>query len=221
VRITRLPALIGRLIRPRTPDRPFFSQLRREFDSSSPAPLIPKESPGRAAAVVSSGRHHANVGCHWCHSRTCWRLGAAPPGETCLDRVPFWCHCGWCIVDDEQTTHRHDDRSRLGRWRLQVAVDPDPVSGGTRRLSRTVHGTRSEQGRAPAHGRGRGRRPLWSGRVTLGTADQFLAAATLGRPPESRLLSVTERHLKPPSAMSRFWKSFHPAEDYAISSMRA
>jgi hypothetical protein len=31
-----------------------------------------------------------------------------------------------------------------GRWRLQVAVDPDPVSGERRRLSRTVHGTRSE-----------------------------------------------------------------------------
>jgi hypothetical protein len=31
-----------------------------------------------------------------------------------------------------------------GRWRLQVAVDPDPVSGERRRLSRTIRGTGSE-----------------------------------------------------------------------------
>jgi hypothetical protein len=31
-----------------------------------------------------------------------------------------------------------------GRWRLQVAVDPDPVSGERRRLSRIIRGTGSE-----------------------------------------------------------------------------
>jgi hypothetical protein len=40
------------------------------------------------------------------------------------------------------------DRSS-GRWRLQVAVDPDPVSGERRRLSRTIGGTGSEVKDAP------------------------------------------------------------------------
>ena len=64
-----------------------------------------------------------------------------------------------------------------GRWRLQVAVDPDPVSGERRRLSRTVHGTRAEakdalQRMVVDAGGGL----YGGGRVTLGDLlDQFLA----------------------------------------------
>ena len=66
-----------------------------------------------------------------------------------------------------------------------MAVDPDPVSGERRRLSRTVHGTRSEAKDAlqrmvvdtggGLYGNG--------GRYRVGDLlDQFLASATLQGP---------------------------------------
>jgi len=76
-------------------------------------------------------------------------------------RVPFGCHWRWCIVDDEQPRIGTMTDRGGGRWRLQVAVDPDPVSGERRRLSRTVQARDRRQGRPPAYGRRRGRRPLW------------------------------------------------------------
>jgi integrase len=89
-----------------------------------------------------------------------------------------------------------------------VAVDPDPVSGERRRLSRTVHGTRSEakdalQRMVVDAGGGL----YGGGRVTLGDLlDQFLASATLGPTTRADWLSVTERHLKPALGEMPLWK---------------
>ncbi len=89
-----------------------------------------------------------------------------------------------------------------------MAVDPDPVSGERRRLSRTVHGTRSEakdalQRMVVDAGGGL----YGGGRVTLGDLlDQFLASATLGPTTRADWLSVTERHLKPALGEMPLWK---------------
>ena len=89
-----------------------------------------------------------------------------------------------------------------------MAVDPDPVSGDRRRLSRTVQGTRSEakdalQRMVVDAGCGL----YGGGRVTLGDLlDQFLASATLGPTTRADWVSVTERHLKPALGEMPLWK---------------
>ena len=109
------------------------------------------------------------------------------------------------------------------RWRLQVAVDPDPVSGERRRLSRTVHGTRSEAKDAlqrmvvDADGGLYG-----GGRVTLGDLlDQFLASATLGPTTRADWVSVTERHLKPALGEMPLWKLTSRDCDQLYARMKA
>jgi hypothetical protein len=68
-----------------------------------------------------------------------------------------------------------------GRWRLQVAVDPDLVSSERRRLSRTVEGTRSEVKEALQRMVDQAGAGLYGGgRVTVGDLlEQFLESATL------------------------------------------
>ena len=109
------------------------------------------------------------------------------------------------------------------RWRLQVAVDPDPVSGERRRLSRTVHGTRSEakdalQRMVVDAGGGL----YGGGRVTLGDLlDQFLASATLGPTTRADWVSVTERHLKPALGEMPLWKLTSRDCDQLYARMKA
>lgn len=69
-----------------------------------------------------------------------------------------------------------------GRWRLQVAVDPDLVTGERRRLSRTIRGTRSEAKQALQRMVVEAGAGLYGGgRVTVGDLlDQFMVCATLG-----------------------------------------
>jgi len=110
-----------------------------------------------------------------------------------------------------------------GRWRLQAAVDPDPVSGERRRLSRTVHGTRSEakdalQRMVVDAGGGL----YGGGRATLGDLlDQFLASATLGPTTGADWLSVTERHLKPALGGMPLWKLTSRDCDQLYARMKA
>ena len=112
------------------------------------------------------------------------------------------------IVDDDQTTHRNDDRLWPGRWRLQVAVDPDLVTGERRRLSRTVHGTRSEAKEALQRMVVEAGAGLYGGgRVTVGDLlDQFMASATLGPATREDWQSLVTRHLKPALGSIPLWK---------------
>ena len=104
-----------------------------------------------------------------------------------------------------------------------MAVDPDPVSGERRRLSRTVHGTRSEakdalQRMVVDAGGGL----YGGGRVTLGDLlDQFLASATLGPTTRADWLSVTERHLKPALGEMPLWKLTSRDCDQLYARMKA
>jgi hypothetical protein len=138
-------------------------------------------------------------------------------------RVPFGCHWRWCIVDDEQPRIGTMTDRGGGRWRLQVAVDPDPVSGERRRLSRTVQGTRSEakdvlQRMVVDAGGGL----YGGGRVTLGDLlDQFLASATLGPTTRADWVSVTERHLKPVLGEMPLWKLTSRDCDQLYARMKA
>jgi hypothetical protein len=97
---------------------------------------------------------------------------------------------------------------RQGRWRLQVAVDPGLVTGERRRLSRMIHGTKSEaedwlQRMVVDAGAG-----LYGGGcVTLGDLlGQFLASATLGPSTRADWVSVTEGHLKPALGETPLWE---------------
>ncbi len=104
-----------------------------------------------------------------------------------------------------------------------MAVDPDPVSGERRRLSRTVHGTRSEakdalQRMVVDAGGGL----YGGGRVTLGDLlDQFLASATLGPTTRADWVSVTERHLKPALGETPLWKLTSRDRDQLYARMKA
>jgi len=104
-----------------------------------------------------------------------------------------------------------------------VAVDPDPVSGERRRLSRTIHGTRSEakdalQRMVVDAGAGL----YGGGRVTLGDLlDQFLASATLGPTTRADWVSVTERHLKPALGEMPLWKLTSRDCDQLYARMKA
>ena len=104
-----------------------------------------------------------------------------------------------------------------------MAVDPDPVSGERRRLSRTVHGTRSEakdalQRMVVDAGGGL----YGGGRVTLGDLlDQFLASATLGPTTRADWVSVTERHLKPALGDMPLWKLTSRDCDQLYARMKA
>ncbi len=95
-----------------------------------------------------------------------------------------------------------------GRWRLQVAVDPDLVSGERRRLSRTVEGTRSEAKEALQRMVVQAGAGLYGGgRVTVGDLlEQFLDSATLAPTTYHDWLSVTTRHLKPALGDLPLWK---------------
>ena len=104
-----------------------------------------------------------------------------------------------------------------------MAVDPDPVFGERRRLSRTVHGTRSEakddlQRMVVDAGGGL----YGGGRVTLGDLlDQFLASATLGPTTRADWVSVTERHLKPALGEMPLWKLTSRDCDQLYARMKA
>ncbi len=104
-----------------------------------------------------------------------------------------------------------------------MAVDPDPVSGERRRLSRTVRGTRSEakdalQRMVVDAGGGL----YGGGRVTLGDLpDQFLASATLGPTTRADWVSVTERHLKPALGDMPLWKLTSRDCDQLYARMKA
>jgi len=86
-----------------------------------------------------------------------------------------------------------------GVWRLQVATDPDPLTGKRRRLSRAVRGTRSdavgalqrlvvESGAGLQGGQG----------ATVGDLlDQFMATATLSPSTRQDWESLIGRHLNP------------------------
>ncbi len=95
-----------------------------------------------------------------------------------------------------------------GRWRLQVAVDPDLVTGERRRLSRTVHGTRSEAKEALQRMVVEAGAGLYGGgRVTLADLlDQFLASAALGPATWEDWNSLVTRHLKPALGSMPLWK---------------
>jgi integrase len=95
-----------------------------------------------------------------------------------------------------------------GRWRLQVAVDPDLVTGERRRLSRTVRGTRSEAKEALQRMVVEAGAGLYGGgRVTVGDLlDQFIASATLGPSTREDWQCVIDRHLKPALASIPLWK---------------
>ncbi len=104
-----------------------------------------------------------------------------------------------------------------------MAVDPDPVSGERRRLSRTVHGTRSEakdalQRMVVDAGGGL----YGGGRVTVGDLlDQLLASATLGPTTRTDWVSVTERHLKPALGEMPLWKLTSRDCDQLYARMKA
>jgi integrase len=110
-----------------------------------------------------------------------------------------------------------------GRWRLQVAVDPDLVTGERRRLSRTIRGTRFEAKNALQRMVVDAGAGLYGGgRVTLGDLlDQFLASATLGATTRADWLSVTERHLKPALGEMPLWKLTSRDCDQLYARMKA
>src|SRR5579864_2888694 len=95
-----------------------------------------------------------------------------------------------------------------GRWKLQVAADPDPLTGERRRLSRTVEGTRSEAKEALQRMVVEAGAGLYGGgRVTVGDLlEQFLESATLAPTTYHDWLSVTTRHLKPALGDLPLWK---------------
>jgi len=95
-----------------------------------------------------------------------------------------------------------------GRWRLQVAVDPDLVTGERRRLSRTVRGTRSEAKEALQRIVVEAGVGLYGGgRVTVGDLlDQFMESATLGPSTREDWQSLATRHLKPALGTVPLWK---------------
>jgi integrase len=95
-----------------------------------------------------------------------------------------------------------------GRWRLQVAVDPDLVTGERRRLSRTVQGTRSDAKEALQRMVVEAGVGLYGGgRVTVGNLlDQFMEAATLGPSTREDWQSLATRHLKPALGALPLWK---------------
>jgi integrase len=95
-----------------------------------------------------------------------------------------------------------------GRWRLQVAVDPDLVTGERRRLSRTVRGTRSEAKEALQRMVVEAGAGLYGGgRVTVGDLlEQFIASATLEPSTREDWQSIINRHLKPALNTIPLWK---------------
>jgi integrase len=95
-----------------------------------------------------------------------------------------------------------------GRWRLQVAVDPDLVTGERRRLSRTMRGTRSEAKQALQRMVVEAGAGLYGGgRVTVGDLlDQFMVCATLGPSTREDWQSMVTRHLKPALGTIPLWK---------------
>jgi len=94
------------------------------------------------------------------------------------------------------------------RWRLQVAVDPDLVTGDRRRVSRTVRGTRSEAKEALQRMVVEAGAGLYGGgRATVGDLlDQFIASATLGPATREDWRCVIDRHLKPSLGCVPLWK---------------
>jgi integrase len=95
-----------------------------------------------------------------------------------------------------------------GRWRLQVAADPDLITGERRPLSRTISGTRTEakealqrlvvEAGAGLHG---------GGQVDVGDLlDQFMASAALGALTREDWECVIERHLRPALGTLPLWK---------------
>ncbi len=95
-----------------------------------------------------------------------------------------------------------------GCWRLQVAVDPDLVTGERRRLSRTIRGTRTEATEALQRMVVEAGAGLYGGgRVSVGDLlDQFMASATLGISTREDWGCVIERHLKPALGTVPLWK---------------
>jgi integrase len=100
-------------------------------------------------------------------------------------------------------TRRGDDR-----WRLQVAGEPDPLTGKRRRLSRTVSGTRAEAREALQRlvvetGAG-----LQGGATsTVGTLlEEFMTTATLAPTTRQDWQSVITHHLLPSLGEMPLWK---------------
>lgn len=95
-----------------------------------------------------------------------------------------------------------------GRWRLQVTVDPDLVTGGRRRLSRTLHGTQSEAKQALQRMVVEAGAGLYGGgRVTVGELlDQVLVSASLGPSTRQDWTSMVVRHLQPALGPIPLWK---------------
>lgn len=95
-----------------------------------------------------------------------------------------------------------------GVWRLQVTSEPDVVTGGTRRLSRTVRGSSADARRALQ------RLVTEAGDGLQGGADltvatllgQFLATATLAPTTRQDWTSLIERHLIPGVGDIALWR---------------
>jgi len=94
------------------------------------------------------------------------------------------------------------------RWRLQVAVDPDLVTGERRPLSRTVRGSRSEAKEALQRMVVEAGAGLYGGgRATVGDLlDQFITSATLGPATREDWQCVIDRHLEPSLGCVPLWK---------------
>jgi integrase len=110
-----------------------------------------------------------------------------------------------------------------GTWRLQVAANPDPLTGECRRLSRTIRGTRADARAAlqrlvveagdGLHG---------DGTLTVGDLlEQFMASATLGATTRADWMSVTRRHLVAAFGELPLWKLTARDCDQLYGRMRA
>jgi integrase len=110
-----------------------------------------------------------------------------------------------------------------GKWRLQVAVASDLVSGERRRISRTFHGSQSEAKEALQRMAVEAGAGLYGGgRVTIGDLlDQFMASATLAPTTRTDWMSVAERHLKPALGAMELWKLTPRHCDQLYARMRA
>jgi len=90
-------------------------------------------------------------------------------------------------------------------WRLQVAADPDLVTGGRRRLSRTFHGTRAEAKEALQRMVVETGAGLWGGGTPVvgDLLDQFMATCIVAPTTRQDWEALWPGTSSPPSATWR------------------